>query len=1603
MARMRLRQMRSQERDGGRYLCGIRAAAVAGCVFLAAGAGYCDVARVLDIGDSWVFFPYALQSPPALEEVLARPEFNLGQYREDGSIGLTNIFAEGWDTPEQLQKVADRLAALPSLDICHVSIGGNDFVHGWKQFMTPEQVDELFDEIIGHVRNIIQFCLDQRPDVRVAVIGYEYINLYDGFKINAFDEVWDYESITHWAVTYWGYPIPETKQQVLDIVREVHEVWVELERRKLEMVQEFDGRVTYVHNFGYAQHVHGVPSAGLAPGVVGIPDGPEDGYANFPNGRLDLYNPREIMKIDDGEMDPLHFNPEGFLTYYENIVRQCYAPWLQDSSPPLVSDVRPTVEADNPTDASQVTFEVKFSEAVTGVDLSDFALRTSESLSSATLESVSGSGSTYLVAVSNISGAGTVALDLIDDDTIYDAVWYPLKRTDDGSFRSGRPYWMGGGLLSCVEAAAIETQGASLYGGPLAANWPDADLDVNGIVDGFELALAARLLCDETHAVHESVLEAFEENREELSIEPGFASFETQADAIALFCTISTGLRDAIVTALALTGEYAPLDLEGNEALGALGDPDADERSNFLEYDWTVDQGAGRIEYGIAASTAGCGPADAPACPDEDMFDEEADAFFEALDQGIDWESADWTDNGIPDRFELALLSQIFCDGSHPLHDPLIAVYSDNRAALEADPNAQLLLPYASFLALFAAASQEQATAIAADLTLTAGLQGFDLGGNEFFDRFSDLDGDGASNDHEFNWAFIRGGGPKVYAAEASDPAKRPNAAIPNCEVAVTFENQGADFYDFAFQEGAWQIADADQSLVADRYEISVLAAILCDTTHPLHDALADVYDVNLAALQTEISIPFLASVFDIMAALATLSSPFATLIQVGLGLDGEYFAFGDGMDQPLSSLGDLDLDGRANYEEFADIGGLDAPVPDYVRAVMGSHYPPAPELFVDFQITNDSRPAILGTVHYATSLELSLDGTTWHLVQADGSSWAYFVPDPLPDGIYDVRLRAVGAFDREGQDTTTDELLIDTVAPEISLIGPVRLTTEAGEPYSDPGATASDDREGDITGKMDVANSVNTGLIDTFSVVYNVEDDAGNAALTVTRIVDVRDRTVPVITLEGGADINAEAAQPFVEPGYSALDTFSGDITADVRVTGTVDTAVPGDYVLSYDVRDANANDAITVMRTVHVVDTMPPEVTLIGGAILNTQVNQPFVDPGATALDALDGDVSASIVVDGFVDSSTMGAYELSYTASDAANNVSLPVIRAVHVLDLAAPVITILGDNPLTHEAATEYTDPGATALDDVDGDVTEAIQTVNEVNTSNLGTYSVTYAVSDGAGNQAEAVRTVEVVDTTPPVIVITGQTTVTHEAGAIYIDLGATAFDSRQGSLTPFIQAENLVDSSVPGSYTVTYNVSDSEGNAATPAVRTVNVVDTRKPTITMFGDSTITLGCFDEYVDPGASAYDAVDGDLTALIQVDIQVNPQEAGSYTITYTVEDSSGNAAVPRVRTVILLDDCAHTADQDGSFTVNLTELLRVIQFFNTKAHHCSPGTEDGYAPGTGETNCTLHDADYAPADWVIELTELLRIVQFFNAGGCYPCPGAGTEDGFCLTAQ
>ena len=223
-------------------------------------------------------------------------------------------------------------------------------------------------------------------------------------------------------------------------------------------------------------------------------------------------------------------------------------------------------------------------------------------------------------------------------------------------------------------------------------------------------------------------------------------------------------------------------------------------------------------------------------------------------------------------------------------------------------------------------------------------------------------------------------------------------------------------------------------------------------------------------------------------------------------------------------------------------------------------------------------------------------------------------------------------------------------------------------------------------------------------------------------------------------------------------------------------------------------------------------------------------------------------------------------------------------------------------MTIELGATYTDAGATATD-LSGDIT--VTSTSTVDTDIVGSYTVTYTATDASGNQATAVvRTVNVVDTTAPVITLTGDATVTIELGATYTDEGATASDNYDGDITDSIVTETTVDTSVVGSYTVTYNVTDANSNDATTVTRIVNVVDLIIPILTLVGEDLIYIDQGSNYFDAGATAFDNYDGDITENITVTGEVDTESFGPYTLIYDVMDSSGNVAISISRTVIVM---------------------------------------------------------------------------------------------------
>ena len=245
--------------------------------------------------------------------------------------------------------------------------------------------------------------------------------------------------------------------------------------------------------------------------------------------------------------------------------------------------------------------------------------------------------------------------------------------------------------------------------------------------------------------------------------------------------------------------------------------------------------------------------------------------------------------------------------------------------------------------------------------------------------------------------------------------------------------------------------------------------------------------------------------------------------------------------------------------------------------------------------------------------------------------------------------------------------------------------------------------------------------------------------------------------------------------------------------------------------------------------IDTNPPIITLNGDSSVSLFLNETYNELGASATD--DSDVTVNVVITGSVDINTLGSYSITYSATDTAGNSS-SIMRSVEVLlppDTTPPTITLNGDNNITLVINENYNELGASATDDRDAIVDVVI--TGSVDISTFGSYSITYSATDTAGNMSSISRTVAVIlpsDKTPPIIILNGASNITLIINEDYDELGANATDDRDGTLAVIITG--FVDSSIIGSYIVTYSATDEANNSAS-VTRMVDVI-TPKPFIT---------------------------------------------------------------------------------------------------------------------------------------------------------------------------
>jgi lysophospholipase L1-like esterase len=261
--------------------------------------------RVLLIGDSWTNIMWDNLS---LRDVFVDAGFS-GIYERGTNTAIGGTTASYWAAPANLATITSELNAYPSIDMVHLSMGGNDMLAGqssggWYKGMGASAEAALFDTIKGNIETVIQHILNLRPEMKIVICSYDYLNLWDTLNIPANQLLWNNV----------GQPTP----------RELNDAFIAMGNHQHELALEYGTSVTYVNNWGLMHFLHGYNSVFEAY-RFGVPWG----HPNYPWPKS--------MGANNGD-DAIHLNATGYYELSVNLWDKFYKYMIDPAQGPLPED-----------------------------------------------------------------------------------------------------------------------------------------------------------------------------------------------------------------------------------------------------------------------------------------------------------------------------------------------------------------------------------------------------------------------------------------------------------------------------------------------------------------------------------------------------------------------------------------------------------------------------------------------------------------------------------------------------------------------------------------------------------------------------------------------------------------------------------------------------------------------------------------------------------------------------------------------------------------------------------------------------------------------------------------------------------------------------------------------------------------------------------------------------------------------------------------------------------------------------------------------------------------------------------------------------------------
>lgn len=357
----------------------------------------------------------------------------------------------------------------------------------------------------------------------------------------------------------------------------------------------------------------------------------------------------------------------------------------------------------------------------------------------------------------------------------------------------------------------------------------------------------------------------------------------------------------------------------------------------------------------------------------------------------------------------------------------------------------------------------------------------------------------------------------------------------------------------------------------------------------------------------------------------------------------------------------------------------------------------------------------------------------------------------------------------------------------------------------------------------------------------------------------------------------------------------------------------------------------------------TKGKNITMLGMNPTLTDISIEFKDPGYEPTAYKVGAVSDY--------KNHPGIYKITYYvygSSELLETINRFVIVKENLNDVDipnAPTINLTGSAGVVLKMGSPYVEPGFTANDTVDGDLTTKVKVSNNVNINSEGTYTVVYQVTNSRGLTATKKRTVAVVKDNAPVLLLNGRTNMTLSVGSSYTEPGCVAVDVADGELTNKVKITGNVNTRIAGEYSVIYKVTNSKG-LTTTKVRTVKVIKNEAPVITLRGDQNMTLTVGSTYMEPGFTATDINDGNITAKVITSNNINVGTPGAYTVVYKVTNSRGLTTVV-TRNVLVKESGGGSGNNDTTnYKLSVSVKLEPSKVTNQEVRIILTISGDGY---------------------------------------------------------